>query len=270
MTMQKIKVDGVALACQLEGSGPETVVLLNGIAMTMSHWKPVVDHLLVAGYQVLLHDLRGQLLSDRPDEPYSLELHANDLAGLMNALGLGSAHIVGTSYGAEVGMCFARDFPGRCLSLTCIDGVSEYDAVLGAAVESWKAAALADPRVFYKALIPWNYSAAYIASHREFLADREDKVASLPPDYFVAFGRLCDAFLAIDLTKDLARIICPNLVLVGEADILKPPVYSRIIANGIPGSRYQEIPGAGHAVVIEQPGAVAESLIAFLAEVRVR
>jgi 3-oxoadipate enol-lactonase len=264
--MQKMEVEGAALACQLEGSGSETVVLLNGIAMTMAHWKPVVDRLLAAGYRVLLHDLRGQLLSDRPDEPYSLEMHASDLAGLMAALGIAKAHIVGTSYGAEVGLCFARDFSGRCLSLTCIDGVSEYDTVLGSAVEAWKAAALSDPRVFYKAIIPWNYSAAYIASHKEFLADREDKVASLPHDYFVAFGRLCDAFLAIDLSKDLGSIRCPALMLVGGADILKTPEYSRIMANGIAGCRYQEIPGAGHAVVIEQPEAVAVAVLGFLVE----
>jgi 3-oxoadipate enol-lactonase len=265
--MQKIEVDGASLACQIEGSGFETVVLLNGIAMTMAHWKPVVDRLLAAGYRVLLHDMRGQLLSDRPDEPYSLELHARDLAGLMAALGLDAAHIVGTSYGAEVALCFARDFPGRCLSLTAIDGVSEYDGVLGASVEAWKAAALSDPRVFYKAIIPWNYSAAYIASHRDLLADREDKVASLPRDYFVAFGRLCDAFLAIDLTKDLGSIHCPALMLVGGSDILKSPKYSRLMANGISGCRYQEIPGAGHAVVLEQPEAVADAVLGFLSEI---
>lgn len=264
--MQKIEVDGVALACQIEGSGSETVVLLNGIAMTMSHWKPVADRLLAAGYRVLLHDMRGQLLSGRPDGPYSLELHARDLACLMATLGIENAHIAGTSYGAEAGLCFARDFPRRCLSLTCIDGVSEYDAVLGTAVESWKAAALSDPRVFYKAIIPWNYSAAYIVSHKEFLADREGKVASLPPDYFVAFSRLCDAFLAIDLTKDLGSIRCATMALVGSADILKPPFYSRVIANGIPGCRYQELSGAGHAVVLEQPEAVADALLGFLGE----
>ncbi|MFH2113562.1 MAG: alpha/beta fold hydrolase [Spirochaetota bacterium] len=268
--MPRIEVNKANLAYQVEGTGMETVVLLNGIAMTMTHWKPVVDRLLAAGYRVLLHDMRGQLLSDKPDGPYSLEQHASDLAGLMDALGIDSAHIAGTSYGAEAALCFARDYPGRCLSLMAIDGASECDEVLEAAVEAWKAAALSDPRVFYKTMIPWNYSAAYIASHRDFLTDREDRVASLPPDYFAAFGRLCDAFLAIDLTKDLSRISCPSLVLVGEADILKPPTYSLIIANGILASRYQEIPDAGHAVVIEQPEAVAEALIAFLAEAPVR
>lgn len=267
--MPRATIDGTGIEYAVEGTGPETVALLNGIAMTIAHWKPVAARLVAAGYRVLMHDMRGQLLSDRPDEAYTLEAHARDLAALLGQLGIERAHIVGTSYGAEVALTFARDFPARSLSVAAIDGVTEYDAVLGAAVESWKAAALCDPRVFYKAILPWNYSAAYIASHADVLAKREDAVASLPHDYFVSFGRLCDSFMAIDLTKDLKSISCPCLALVADQDILKHRGYSRIIADGVPGARYEEIQGAGHAVVIEQPEAVADSLLRFFTEIKV-
>jgi 3-oxoadipate enol-lactonase len=262
--MARCMVGDAGLEYRLEGSGRPVVVLLNGIAMSMSHWKPVSDTLVAAGYRVLLHDMRGQLQSDKPPGPYSLELHARDLASLMDQVVVSTAHIVGTSYGAEVALTFARDFPGRCLSVTAIDGVSEFDGVLGAAVDAWKAAALADPRVFYKTIIPWNYSAAFITANREMLAKREDVVAALPREYFEAFARLCDAFMAIDLTKDLGRISCPCLVMVGGHDILKRPAYSRQIANAVSGASYMEITGAGHAVVLEQPQAVSKGLLDFL------
>jgi len=267
--MARATVHGTGIEYAVEGNGPETVALLNGIAMTIAHWKPVAARLVAAGYRVVMHDLRGQLLSDRPDAAYTLEAHARDLAALLGQLGIERAHIVGTSYGAEVALTFARDFPAKALSVVSIDGVTEYDAVLGATVASWKAAALCDPRVFYKAILPWNYSAAYIAVHKDLLAKREDAVASLPRDYFVAFGRLCDAFMAINLTKDLHAISCPCLALVADQDILKHRGYSRIIADGVPGCRYEEIVGAGHAVVIEQPEAVSDSLLRFLAEIKV-
>ncbi|OHD20647.1 MAG: hypothetical protein A2Y38_19175 [Spirochaetes bacterium GWB1_59_5] len=266
--MARATIDGTGIEYALEGAGPETVALLNGIAMTIAHWKPVAARLVAAGYRVLTHDMRGQLLSDRPDEAYTLETHARDLAALFGQLGIDKAHIVGTSYGAEVALTFARDFSAAALSVVSIDGVTEYDAVLGAAVESWKAAALCDPRVFYKVILPWNYSAAYIAAHAELLAKREDAVASLPRGYFEAFGRLCDAFLAIDLTKDLKNILCPCLALVADQDILKHRLYSSIIADGVAGARYEEILAAGHAVVIERPDALADSLLRFLAEVK--
>lgn len=266
--MPRAVVEGVGLEYRLEGSGPQTVVLLNGIAMSVAHWKPLTSRLVEAGYRVLLHDFRGQLLSDRPKPPYSFEQHARDLAGLLSQLDIGAAHIVGTSYGAEVALTFARDFPERCLCVVPIDGVTEYDAVLGAAVESWKAAALSDPRVFYRAIKPWNYSAAYLRVNGAALNAREDAIASLPRDWFESFAGLCDAFLGIDLTKDLGRIHCPCLVVVAGADILKGPVYARIIERGIAGARHAEIPAAGHAVVIEQPDAVAEVLLGYLAGLR--
>jgi 3-oxoadipate enol-lactonase len=262
--MARAVVNGVGLEYQLDGQGKETVALLNGIAMSISHWKPVAARLVAAGYRVFTHDLRGQLLSDKPEAPYSFEEHARDLAALLAELGVEKVHAVGTSYGAELGLAFARDFPQLCASLVAIDGASEYDAVLGAAVESWKAAALCDPRVFYRTILPWNYSADYLKANREALARREDAIASLPRAWFEAFARLCDAFLAIDLTKDLGRIACPCLVIVADRDILKHRAYARIIAEGVPGARLEEIAGSGHALVVEKPEELCDALLPFL------
>jgi 3-oxoadipate enol-lactonase len=266
--MARAILDGVGLEYQVTGDGPETVFLLNGIAMSISHWKPIVERLVAEGYRVVAHDFRGQLLSDRPVMPYSLSLHARDLAGLMHLLDIKRAHIMGTSYGAEVALTFALEYPALCASVASIDGVSEYDAVLGAAVESWKAAALADPRVFYKAILPWNYSAAYLAANREVLTKREEAIAGLPRDWFEAFARLCDAFMEIKLTDSLYSITCPALVVVAERDILKHKGYSDIIASRLRYALYEKISDAGHAVVIEQPDAVATIMVNFLGALR--
>ncbi|MDP2791031.1 MAG: alpha/beta hydrolase [Rectinemataceae bacterium] len=263
--MPRAIVCGTGIRYEIVGpAGGETVALLNGIAMSIGHWKPIADALVAAGYRVLLHDMRGQLLSDKTDEVYSLEGHARDFAGLLEVLGLGAARVIGTSYGAEVGLCFARDFPALTKTLVLIDGAAGYDEVLGMAIESWKAAALADPLLFYKSILPWNYSGAWIRANREILRKREMEISSLPREYFESFARLCDSFLRIDLAKDLDRIATPVLVIVGDADILKPPRYSRALAEGIKGARYAEIPGAGHAVAIERPVEVARLALEFM------
>ncbi|MCX7776088.1 MAG: alpha/beta fold hydrolase [Rectinemataceae bacterium] len=261
--MSEIFVNGVHLTYELTGKEFQTeripLVFLNGIAMTIGHWKPVLER-LPEPCCCLCHDMRGQTLSEKPAGPYSLALHADDLAALMEAVGLARGYIVGTSYGAEVGMEFALRYPERCAGLMVIDGVSEYDALLRAAVESWMAAAASDPRVFYKTILPWNYSPGFIAARQEMLAAREEGVARLPPEWFAAFIELCKAFLAIDLTPRLGAIACPTTVLVGEKDILKHKGYADIIARGIPGAVEHVIPGAGHAVVIERPDLIAEEL----------
>lgn len=255
---------GATLTPGAAGAPCETIVFLNGIAMSVAHWKPLVPA-FSGRFNVLCHDFRGQTMSGRPDGPYSLDGHARDLAGLMDLLGIAKAHIVGTSYGSEVAMAFASSMPERTATLAIIDGVSELDPLLSAAVESWRTAALADPSVFYKTILPWTYSSAYLAANGETLRRRGEAVASLPRDWFTAFAALCDAFSAIDLTPRLGRITCPALVMVGERDILKHEGFARIIAAGIRGSRLVTIPGAGHAVTIERPDAVAAELSAFLA-----
>lgn len=260
--MERIEVGGCGLAYELSGGGSRTVALLNGIAMSISHWKPVTERLAAAGWRVLAHDMRGQLLSDKPGG-YSLEGHARDLAALIDRLGIPRLHVLGTSYGAEVGLAFARDFPDRVESLVLVDGVSETDALLSAAVDSWSRAARTDPGLFYRTIIPWNYSAGYIAANREALDRREAFIRSLPPEYFEAFAGLCEAFLKIDLTKDLGRIRCPTLVIAAEKDILKHEGFARILAEGIPGARLAVIPGAGHAVAVERPDAVADAALGF-------
>jgi 3-oxoadipate enol-lactonase len=261
-------VNGVELAYELSGAGAAggpAVVFLNGIAMSIGHWAPIAKPLSTR-WRCLCHDFRGQVLSPRGGNtrPISLSDHVEDLRQLLGSLGITAAHVVGTSYGAEVGMMFAVAYPGLTASLVAIDGVSELDPLLRAAVDAWKAAALADPVVFYRSIIPWNYSSEWIGANAAALAGREAAIASLPRGYFEDFAALCDAFLRIDITGQLGRVSCPSLVLVGEKDILKHAGFARIIAGAIPGARLSVIPGAGHAVVIEQPGAVLAEIERFL------
>ena len=203
------------------------------------------------------------MLSARGSAPLSLRAHADDLAVLMHNLGIEKAHIVGTSYGGEVALEFALAYPEATSSLAVVDSVSFADPMLIAAVEGWKACALADPVAFYRSIIAWNYSADYIGANKELLAKRESAFASLPRTWFEDFAALCDAFLAIDLKGRLGAIATPTLVAWADKDILKGESYSRSIASEIRGSKTCCIPGSGHAVAMERPEALAEALLDF-------
>lgn len=267
--MPKAELRGASIHYEISGRSGGTgdlVVLLNGIAMSIGNWKPVTDALVASGRRVLCHDFRGQMLSQKKAGPYSLRGHAEDLAALMEELGIEKADIVGTSYGGEVALEFALAFPGKTASLAVIDSVSYADPMLVAAVEGWKACALADPLAFYRSIIAWNYSADYIGSNRELLARRETAMASLPRTWFEDFAGLCDAFLAIHLQGRLGTITAPTLVVWAEKDILKGESYSRALAAEIPGARLAMVGGSGHAVAMERPEDLAALLKGFLQE----
>ena len=262
--MPKAKVKGASLHYELSGRSGEVVVLLNGIAMSIGNWRPVVEALVASGRRVLCHDFRGQMLSQAKSGPYSLRGHAEDLAELMRSRGIEKAHIVGTSYGGEIALEFALAHPSMTASLAVVDAVSFADPMLVAAVEGWKACALADPVAFYRSIIAWNYSAEYIGENKEVLARRESSFSQLPRQWFEDFAGLCDAFLAIDLKGRLGAISAPTLVVWAEKDILKGEAYSRSIASEIVASRTCRIPGSGHAVAMERPEALAGALLEFL------
>jgi 3-oxoadipate enol-lactonase len=257
-------VNGVDLAFEVTGAG-EPLFLLNGVMMTMASWGLQLRALSPA-YRCVLHDFRGQLKSGKPPGPYTLDVHVDDLIALMDTLQVERAHLVGTSYGGEVAMLAAIRHPERVRSLSVIASVSEVTPLLRHKVERWIATALTDREGLYDATVPDNFSSAFVAEHPEFVEAGRERLRGFDDDWFRALADLCRAFEHLNLTARLREVRCPTLVIAGSEDALKPVAASRLIANSIHGAELVVIEGAGHAVVIEQPGAVNAALLAFLRE----
>lgn len=240
----------------------ETVALLNGVMASASSWEVYAESLTDAGYHVLLHDFRGQLLSGTPAGPYHFNDHRDDFLAICRHLNISRCHLIGTSYGGEIAMRIGVDRPDMVASLVIIDSVSELDALVESFVSSW--IALAETRnaeLFYKSVLPSLYSRHFLASNREMLAQRAEKMKQLPGEYFSGQIELYRAFLNdVTMTPELSRITAPTLVTCGEEDILKPPRFSRIIAERIPNAQLKLIPRAGHVAVFE----AANSLITMI------
>jgi 3-oxoadipate enol-lactonase len=254
-------VNGVELYYELHGpEGADVLVLSNGILMSTASWAyqlPVLSKYL----RVLLYDCRGMWQSAHPAGPYSMDLHADDLAGLLDHLNIGKAHIGGISYGGEISLAFGLRHSARVRSLVVSSAVATADAEMQERTASWWAAAQAnDPEALYEATAPLNFSPAWVAANQALLAGARARYAALD---MAAFGELMGAFSRLDLLGQLPQEQAPTLVLVGEEDILKPPKYSRWIAAAIPGAELVIIPGGGHAVSWEKPGAFNSLVLGF-------
>jgi pimeloyl-ACP methyl ester carboxylesterase len=262
--MPAIKANGIDIYYELHGpEGADVLVLSNGILMSTASWgyqTPVLSR----HCQVLLYDCRGMWRSEHPAGPYSMELHADDLAALLDALHIDRAHIGGISYGGELSMAFALKYPARTRSLIISSAVSQVDPLLKGFIDSWIAAARAhDPELLFQVTCPLNFSEVWIAANRAALAAARERYKTLDMD---AFLELLLAFSRLDLTARLHTIAAPTLVMVGEDDLLKPRRYAEIIAREIPGALLAVVPHAGHAVSWEQPGVFNMLVLGFMCQ----
>lgn len=259
--MPRILANGVNLYYELHGpENADVIVLSNGIFMSTASWAYQAAA-LKEHFRVLLYDCRGMWQSDHPEGPYSMEQHAEDLACLLDALGIRKAHIAGISYGGEISMVFAARYPERALSLIVSSAVSQIDPLLEAVGVSWMDALQSgDPGFVFDVTLPFNFSEAWLAANQASLPATRKRYDALD---LKAAARLMSAFQQIDFTAMLKSITAPTLVLVGELDMLKPRKYAEIIAATIPGAELVVIPHAGHAVCLEQPGAFNSAVMGF-------
>jgi len=262
--MPKVNVNGIQLYYELHGpeEGP-VLALSNGVLMSTASWAfqtPVLSRY----FRLLLYDCRGMWQSDHPPGPYSMELHADDLAGLLDVLSIEKAHIGGTSYGGEVSMVFALKYQERTQSLIVTSAVSHVLPQLDGMIDSWAAAAEArDSELLFKLVYPLTFSDDWIAKNQAVLAQARERYKRLDHE---AFLQLLLSFKRLNITTHLKNITTPTLVVVGEHDLLKPRPYSEIIASEIPGAELAIIPHAGHAAMWEQPGIFNSLIVGFISK----
>ena len=263
--MSTIQANGVNLYYELHGpENAPVLVLNNGILMNAATSWVYQIKVLSKRYRLLLYDCRGQGGSDHPDTPYSMDLHADDLSALLDALGIKSAHIAGISYGGEVAQAFALNYPEKVHSLILMDTVSEVTAELRLIIQSWvDALKTGDALAFFNATVPWNFSPEFIANNTSLLEDAKKRYALLD---FPAVIRLCEAFLEVDFTKHLNEIKVPTCIIVGELDLLKGIRHAEILKKNIPHSEYHILMGAGHASCWERPHEFNSVVLGFLAK----
>jgi 3-oxoadipate enol-lactonase len=262
--MPKTTANGIGIYYELHGpEDADVLVLSNGVLMSTASWAfqtPVLSQYC----RLLLYDCRGMWQSDHPQGPYTMELHADDLAALLDALKIERAHIAGTSYGAEVSMVFALKYPERTRSLIVTSAVSQLDPLLLGLADIWIEAARArDPQLLFKVVYPLTFSEGWISANQRTLELARERYEILD---FDALLELFLCFSRLDITADLHKITAPTLVVAGELDALKSRRYADIIAREIPNTEYALIPHAGHAAMWEASGVFNSLILGFLAK----
>ena len=247
-------------------NGKETIAFLNGVMASVSSWSMLWPVFERAGFRVIVHDFKGQLKSSKPEGPYSFAEHCAETKALFEHLGVEKVHLVGTSYGGEVAMKFAILYPEMVRSISVIDSVSELDPVCEGFVVGWKILCdTGDGEQFFWGMAPSIYGPEFIQKNWEMLSGRAKAIKGNPDGYLEGQKILYDTFAQdVTMTDALGEIHCPALILCGEEDILKPPKFSKIMAERIPNAEYMTLPGCGHVAIFEKPRELESAIFGFV------
>ncbi|GAC1331583.1 MAG: alpha/beta hydrolase [Beijerinckiaceae bacterium] len=199
--------------------------------------------------------IEDQMLGRPVKAPYALRDMAGDAVGLLDALGIGRAHVVGASMGAAIVQELAIHFPDRLLSATCIMG-STGDPRLPPptreALEVLMSPSPADREGFLQRFV-WSWRVLRGATFTEDEARERARGARIFERGLNPAGvarQLAAIFASGDRTKALANVRTPTLVIHGSADPLVPVEAGRAIAAAVPGSKLLIIEGMGHAIPV--------------------
>jgi 3-oxoadipate enol-lactonase len=254
----KVIANGIGQYYQRYGAGPP-IVLIHALGLDHRLWEPQLSALAI-GHTVYVYDVRGHGASDVPFMPYTLTDFADDLAGLLDALGIADAHLVGLSMGGMIAQEFALSWPDRVRSLVLADTTSEYPQEARRAFA--ERARIAEERGLGPLLEPtmdrW-FTPEFRRDHPAEVERIRDILAVTDPRGYAAS---CRAIASIDVTERLVNIQAPSLVLVGAADTSTPPDMALKIHEYIPGSGYEVIPDAAHLINLARPDLFNRAVIA--------
>jgi 3-oxoadipate enol-lactonase len=260
--------DGGRLAFDVEGDGPDVVLLHPGL-WDRRTWDRQMTTFPAAGFRVTRYDARGYGDSTRPDaRPYS---HVRDLAALIDALGITLAAAVGCSMGGSIGIDFALEYPERVWALVPVAaGLGGFEPL--EEEEDWWAVATAPVDEALEAGDLERAEDARLAIWSPLGAD--DPAGARIRE--LAFENIHELTMDESAHEDLdppaatrlGEIDVPTLVVEAEHD---PPFSrreSQLIATGILDAQRVTIEGADHVVNLRQPERFDQAVLAFLAAVR--
>jgi 3-oxoadipate enol-lactonase len=265
--MPVAKVGGINIYYEIHGRG-EPLVLIYGYAGHSGLWFRQIP-VLSKKYRVIAFDNRGMGRSDKPNIPYTMAMLAGDVAGLLDAIGVDSAHIFGISMGGMIAQHFALNYPQRVTSL--ILGCTFCGGVRSIPLRPEALAAFADfelikemaPEQFVRQLMPFLFSKQFSDRHPDIVDETIAKQLEYP---ILLHGlvRQGEAIMGHDTYDRLSQIRLPTLVIAGDNDGLIPFENSRILASRIPKSESATVNGAGHLFFIEDPQESNRVVLSFL------
>jgi 3-oxoadipate enol-lactonase len=256
--MKTAKVNGTEIHYELQGKqGSSWLILSHSLACSTRMWDPQVAA-LKDRYCILNYDMRGHGKSAAPAGPYTLDMLADDVLGLMKQLGIERAKYVGLSIGGMIGQHLALKEPKRFEKMVFADtGHTQTPE----AIKQWEERIRIAQSQGMKPLVPGTMERWFTPAFRDKPEARKiaDIVASTPVAGYVGCGQ---AIMKLNTTARLKDIKLPVLAITGESDAAA--AGTQYIGEHVPGAKFVAIAQAAHIANIEQAERFNQALRDFL------
>lgn len=262
-----MKANEQNLYYEVHGEG-SPLVLIMGIGYDATLWGLHQVPALSKEYQVIVFDNRDVGRSSQASGSYTIADMADDVAALLDGLGIDRTSIVGISMGGMIAQEFALRHPDRLdkliMTATSADNVQAWFDPISVwnFVKSHDNEGLA----FASQQFLWLFSDSFVRNH-EAVDQTLQMLGSNPnPQGPEAFNRQAEAYVKHDALGRLGGVKAQTLVICGERDRLTPPWVCQRVAEVIPGAQYEQIdgPGSSHVLVLERPDDFNSLVLSFL------
>ena len=271
-----VEVNGLSVHYKEVGDGETTFILLHGFGASLFSWRDVMEPLSAYG-RVIAYDRPAFGLTERPmpgewtgQNPYSPEAQVEIVIGLMDALGIEQAILVGNSAGGTVSVNAALTYPKRVQALVLVDAA----VYSGGGSPAWARPLLGTPQMRHLGPL---IARQIKEQGPAFIETAWHDPSRITPEIFAGYEKplqaenwdralweLTAASHPLGLDECLDELSVPVLVITGDDDRIVPTEQSLRLAEDIPGATLAVIPGCGHLPHEERPDDFMQAVSSFL------
>ena len=263
--MPKVKANGITMNYEQQGAGEPLVLIPFLAADNACYAFQVADY--AKHFTCISVDPRGAGETDKPAGAYSMELFADDIAALMQAIGVQRAHVSGLSLGAATGLWVAAKYPELVKSLSLHSGWTKSDPFLKTVVEGWQSIAKglgSVTEMVVQGIFPWCFTPELYAAKPDYIDQLAAFVRSRPKQPFDAFIQQSNAVIAHDAAAQLGRIKAPTQITFGRHDMVTSTRFADAMKNGIKESELLVFETCAHAPIYQSVAEFNEKTLSFL------
>jgi len=247
--MRSVSINGLDIAYQRAGDGPP-LVLLHGFTADGRVGRTQIED-LSRDFTVIAWHAPGCGRSSDPEEDFTMVEYSDCLAGLLDSIGVGTAHLCGLSWGGTAALEFYRRSPDRVRSLILADTYAGWTGSLGKEAAAQRLArCLRESEMPAEEWVPqWVPDAFSHGAPQEVLVE----LATIMSNFHSVGFRAMSRAVAPDFCEVLPQIRVPTLLIWGDDDRRSPLSVAEQFRDAVPGAKLVVIPNAGHVSNMEQP-----------------